>query len=152
MKNVNNQRPPVMLMLQGVPCSGKTTWAKEFVQDKPGWIRVNRDDIRLMCGKYWIPSREDLISKYEESMVNIALAHNYNVIIDATNLNTETISKWRRIASNFAAKFETKEFIISYEEAVKRDKNRDLQVGEDTIRMFYRKYHPDMLKQELDEL
>lgn len=37
-------------------------------------------------------------------------------------------------------------------EAIKRDKNRDLQVGEDTIRMFYRKYYPEMLQTELDEL
>ncbi len=108
--------------------------------------------MRLMCGKYWTPAREDLISKYEESMINIALAHNYNVIIDATNLNPKTLNKWRRIASNFAAKFETKEFFISFKEAVKRDKNRDLQVGEDTILGFYRKYYPEQLKQELDEL
>lgn len=105
-----------------------------------------------MCGKYWVPSREDLISKYEESMINIALAHNYNVIIDATNLNPKTLNKWKRIASNFVAKFETKEFFISFKEAVKRDKNRDLQVGEDTILGFYRKYYSEQLKQELDEL
>lgn len=41
---------------------------------------------------------------------------------------------------------------MSYNEAVKRDKNRDLQVGEDTIRMFYRKYYPNVLKEELNEL
>ena len=105
-----------------------------------------------MCGKYWVPSREDLISKYEESMINIALVHNYNVIIDATNLNPKTLNKWQRIAFNFAAKFETKEFFISFKEAVKRDKNRDLQVGEDVILGFYRRYYPERLKQELDEL
>lgn len=147
-----NKDAPVMLVLQGCPASGKSTWAKEFVQDKPNWVRINRDDIRLMCGKYWTPTREDLISKYEESMINIALAHNYNVIIDATNLNPKTLNKWQRIASNFAAKFETKEFFIPFKEAVKRDKNRDLQVGEDVILGFYRKYYPERLKQELDEL
>ena len=105
-----------------------------------------------MCGKYWVPSREDLISAYEESLISIALNRKYNVIIDATNLNHETISKWRRIASNFNAKLETKEFYVPFEEAVKRDKNRDLQVGEDVILGFYRRYYPERLKQELDEL
>lgn len=105
-----------------------------------------------MSGKYWVPSREALISAYEESLINIALNRKYNVIIDATNLNPETVSKWRRIASNFNAKLETKEFYVPFKEAVKRDKNRDLQIGEDVILGFYRRYYPERLKQELDEL
>ena len=105
-----------------------------------------------MCGKYWTPTREKLITAYEDSLVSIALNRKYNVIIDATNLNPKTMSRWRGIATNFNVKLETKEFYIPFKEAVKRDKNRDLQVGEDTIRMFYRKYYPNMLKQELNEL
>lgn len=108
--------------------------------------------MRLMCGKYWTPSRESLITAYEESLVSIALNRKYNVIIDATNLNPETMSRWRGIASNFNVKLETKEFYIPFKEAVKRDKNRDLQVGEDVILGFYRRYYPERLKQELDEL
>ena len=105
-----------------------------------------------MSGKYWVPSREALISTYEESLINIALNRKYNVIIDATNLNPETMSRWRRIASNFNAKLEMKEFYVPFKEAVKRDKNRDLQIGEDVILGFYRRYYPERLKQELDEL
>ena len=81
-----------------------------------------------------------------------ALEQGYNVIIDATNLNPKTRAKWEEIASNFDANIEYKEIVIPYKKAIKRDKNRDLQVGEDTIRMFYRKYYPDLLKQELDEI
>ena len=124
----------------GPPASGKTSWSKEFVKGKSTWIRVNRDDLRLMCGDYWIPSREKLINTLEET------------IIDATNLNPKTRAKWEEIASNFDANIEYKEIVIPYKEAVKRDKNRDLQVGEDTIRIFYRKYYPELLKQELDEI
>lgn len=148
----NNEGPPVILILQGPPASGKTTWSKQFCEDNPNWIRISRDDIRKMSGKYWVPSRESLISAYEESLISIALNRNYNVVIDATNLNPETMAKWRRIASIFNAKIETKEFFVPYLEAVKRDKNRDLQVGEDTIRNFYRRYYPDQLKEELNEI
>lgn len=148
----NNERLPVMLILQGPPASGKTTWSKQFCEDNPNWIRINRDDIRKMSGKYWVPSREALISAYEESLINIALNRKYNVIIDATNLNPETMSRWRGIAANFNVKLETKEFYVPFEEAVKRDKNRDLQIGEDVILGFYRRYYPERLKQELDEL
>lgn len=105
-----------------------------------------------MCGDYWIPSREELINILEESTVISALKKGYNVVIDATNLNPKTKRKWEEIASNFDANIEYKEILIPYEEAVKRDKNRDLQVGADTIRMFYRKYYPEMLQSELNEL
>ena len=49
--------------------SGKTSWSKEFVKGKSTWIRVNSDDLRLMCGDYWIPSREKLINTLEETTI-----------------------------------------------------------------------------------
>ncbi len=105
-----------------------------------------------MCGDYWVPSREKLISIYEELMIKEALANGYNVIIDDTNLNPKIKAKWEKLAADFNAKLEYKEFIIPYKEAIKRDKDRNLQIGEDTIRMFYRKYYPDLLSQELHEI
>lgn len=41
-----------ILVLQGPPASGKSTFAKEFVKDKPDWIIVSRDEIREGTGKY----------------------------------------------------------------------------------------------------
>lgn len=105
-----------------------------------------------MCGNYWVPSREKLISIYEKLMIEEALTNGYNVVIDATNLNPKTKDKWEELASKFDAELQYKEILVPYKEAVKRDKNRDLQVGEDTIRTFYRKYYPELLAQELDEI
>ena len=49
-----------LLILQGIPGSGKSTWARKFIKDKSkSWIIVNRDAIRDMLGNYWIPSREN---------------------------------------------------------------------------------------------
>ena len=98
-----------------------------------------------MCGDYWVPSREYLISIYEELMIKNALANNYNVIIDATNLNPKTKNKWENIAKEYNAEVEYKEFIVPYKTAIERDKNRLLKVGEDTIRMFYKKYYKHLL-------
>ena len=134
-----------VIILQGPPASGKSTWAKEFMKEKTQWIRVNRDNIRLMCGDYWVPSREHLISIYEELMIRNALENNYNVIIDATNLNPKTKSKWENIAAEYNAEVEYKEFIVPYEIAIERDKNRSLKVGENTIYTFYKKYYKHLL-------
>ena len=52
-----------ILILRGLQGSGKTTFAKEWVNKDPeSRVRFNRDDIRNMLGKYWVPKRESLIT------------------------------------------------------------------------------------------
>ena len=43
-----------LLVLQGVPAAGKTTWAKEFMGSHMNWVRVNRDEIRMNMNDTWI--------------------------------------------------------------------------------------------------
>lgn len=47
-----------LIILQGIPGSGKTTYARQFCKDHDNYVRVNRDDIRNMLGEYWVPKRE----------------------------------------------------------------------------------------------
>ena len=49
-----------LVILSGIPCSGKSTWAKQFIKGKTDWVIVNRDSIRLSRGDYWIPSQESI--------------------------------------------------------------------------------------------
>lgn len=35
-----------LIILQGAPAAGKSTWAREFVKGKKDWVIVNRDSIR----------------------------------------------------------------------------------------------------------
>lgn len=45
-------------IIWGLPASGKSTWAKQWVLEDPEHrVRINQDDIRLMLGKYWVPKR-----------------------------------------------------------------------------------------------
>lgn len=133
-----------IIVLQGIPCSGKTTWGRSFVKGKTDWAIVNRDSIRLGRGDYWIPTQEDYITKLEEYAIKEALYSNLNVIIDATNLNPATIDKWNRIAKETNSEIEFKFFDISVKEAIARDTQRGLSggisVGESVIRTFYNKY------------
>jgi predicted kinase len=45
--NRNNEKLEVLVLI-GIPGSGKSTWAKDFVSNNSDWIRVNRDDFRDM--------------------------------------------------------------------------------------------------------
>ena len=37
-----------VLILIGIPGSGKSTWSTEFVKENKDWVRINRDDFRFM--------------------------------------------------------------------------------------------------------
>ena len=89
-----------LLILQGIPASGKSTFAKQWVEEDPKTrVIVNRDSIRRGLGVYWVPSRETLVSSIEEHSVYEALDMGYNVCLDATNLNLKFLEKWVEIAS-----------------------------------------------------
>ena len=128
-----------LLILSGIPASGKSTYAKQWVEEDPKTrVIVSRDSIRRGLGVYWVPSREDLVSTIEEFIVSEALLSGYNVVLDATNLNPLYLKNWTDLVNMIdkAIKIEYKKFDISLE----RDKNREFPVGEKVINQFYNKY------------
>ena len=131
-----------VLFTKGLPASGKSTWAKEFCSKNIDWIRVSRDDIRNMRGKYWIPKQEKLITAIERSCILVALGFEKNVVVDATNLNEGFKNNLiELIKSHYPdTEIETKYFEIDVDEAIKRDLKRDASVGEAVIRGMYDKY------------
>lgn len=144
-----------IIALQGVPASGKTTWANEFVKNKKDWVIVSRDAIREASGNYWVPEREDYITKVEFSQIKTALEENLNVIIDDTNLNPKTIEKLKNLAEECKVEIEFKLFKISYEEALARDEERRKKgkraVGKQTLRSFFKRYFPEDLCKLVDD-
>src|SRR5688572_17010867 len=75
-----------LIICKGLPGSGKSTFAKTWVNENPtSRIRVCRDDIRRMLGPYWVTSRETLVTCIENSIIVDSLLEGYDVIIDATN-------------------------------------------------------------------
>ena len=137
-----------ILVLQGPPASGKSTWAREFTQGKADWVIVNRDSLREGRGDYWIPSQEDYITDLEEFSIKSAIKRGYNVIIDATNLNPKTQEKWKKIANESKSTLEFKEFYIPFKEALERDSKRERSVGEKVLKRFYKQYYSDRLAKE----
>ena len=133
---------PKLLILQGIPASGKSTFAREWVNEDPSnRIIVNRDSIREMLGPYWMPSREKLVTGIEDDVITNGLFQGYDVCVDATNLNPKTVRKLMSYENYNDCEIEFKYFKISLEEAIERDKNRSRSVGEKVIRDFYKKYY-----------
>lgn len=116
-----------VVICRGLPASGKTTWAKRFAERHPDtWIRLNMDDIRNMMGKYWVDDREPLVRSifdriYKECLMN----KNYNIILDNTNLAESSLMDRELDAENFGFEVYEKDFNLSEEECIRRDKIRN---------------------------
>ena len=91
-----------VIICQGLPASGKSTWAKKWVsEDSAHRVRFNRDDVRNMLGTYWVPSREDLINSIYDSFMNEAMLAGYDIVLDNMNLNEKTVSEIQEYVREF---------------------------------------------------
>jgi len=119
-----------LLILVGTPGSGKSTFARYFLRTEDNWIRVNRDDFRLMQfgDSLMIPFYEERISKMVEASVLTLLKSDTNVIIDATNTSLRTIQDMIHTYTEYAD-ISFKVFDLPVDELVKRCDKRYEETG-----------------------
>lgn len=152
-----------LIVLQGPPCSGKSTWAKEYIKYAHNTVIVSRDSFRLhLCGgdttnmfKSMNNVREDLITKMESESITEALKAGFDVVVDATNLNPKTVNRMYKLADGAGLSrtdIEFKEFYIPFKEAVERDLARKEAgghyVGKHVIQRFYERYYAEKYAEE----
>ena len=137
---------PTLLMLRGLPASGKTTYTKVILSANPlsdpewrEWRRVNKDEIRerLFGPDYeWSRDIEKATIAEEDRLIVELLGLGFNVIVDDTNLTDHHEERCRRIAASMKAEFKIKDFNESIDECIARDALRDgrAKVGEKAIR------------------
>lgn len=149
-----------ILILRGLQGSGKTTFAKEWVSKDPeSRVRFNRDDIRNMLGKYWVPKREPLITDVYMDFLKRAMTSQYDIVIDNMNLNEKYIeeikskvkdfNEWVRNIKDFEPyEVEIKDFFnVPLTTCIERDALRDNPIGENVIRATYDKYKDIIMKE-----
>src|SRR5574343_600920 len=108
-----------IIMLKGLPASGKSTWAKEQVDLGKGKVkRVNKDDLRAMLDNgRWSKANEKDVLDYRNCVVVNTILAGQTVIVDDTNLSPKHEAELRKIAYEHVAEFEVKEFKIAPTEA-----------------------------------
>ena len=131
-----------LIICRGIPASGKTFWAKQWVLEDPEHrVRFNNDDIRNMLGKYWVPSREPMVAAMKDSFVEEAILLRLDMVVDNMNLNNKEIEYWKNWANLHNYDLEFKNFFDTpLSVCIERDKTRDPQVSEKIIRNFYNNY------------
>lgn len=139
-----------MLILRGLPASGKTTHAKEL--EAKGWVRVEKDEIRkdgrlFRDGEYnHKRGDEQIVLKERNRMIREALGTGRNVVSSDTNLNPKHVSGMSSIAREFGATIEQKDFLdVPLAELIERDSKREEKsVGEQVIRGMYHDFVKEM--------
>ena len=150
---------PKIILCRGIQGSGKTTWARKWVLEDPEHrVRFNNDDIRNMLGKYWVPSREDLVKSLRSVFLLNSMSYGFDIVIDNMNLNPKELEYYNRVLDGWnnpewatpdvvkpKYSLEFKNFFTPLQECIERDSKRPNPIGEEVIRKTYEKYK-DILK------
>lgn len=128
-----------VIICQGLPASGKSTWAKEQIKKEPSrWKRINRDDLRAMINdSHFDRKNEEFIRNVQEQLLRATLIEGYDVILDNTSLVPQTVKKLHKVCASIGdVKVIHKTFPVDIEECIRRNNLREgkAKVPEKVIR------------------
>lgn len=129
-----------LVLTVGLPGSGKSTWAKQWVAEDPARrARVNRDDLRTMLRGELIWGDRDLeeqVTAAQRAAVAALLAAGVSVVVDDTNLNPARRNILVSIGQAAGADVVIHRMDTPIEECIRRDALRPphQRVGEAVIR------------------
>jgi predicted kinase len=138
-----------VIMMRGLPGSGKSTYAKKMVAEAPNtYKRINRDDLRAMFdNSHWSQGNEKFVKQVRDLLIVKALEEGKHVIVDDTNLSSTNETRIRQLVQEFNKKHndtvqvEVKEMEATLQECIARDAKRPKPVGAKRIRDMHRQFY-----------
>lgn len=134
-----------LILTKGLPASGKTTWAKEYIQKYPETVNLCKDDLRLQFGS--TNKREKRVIKLRDFLTEYHFSQGYSVIWSDTNLNPVHLRRANELAEQHQAKLVIQDFThVTLTECIRRDLVRPNSVGQQVIEQMYYQYldRPDL--------
>ena len=133
-----------LVVLRGLPGSGKTTFAKQLV-DRFGYKRFNKDDLKEMLDNgFYSRKNEAFITEVMYTMITMALKNKFDVIVDNVNFHPYHLRRCTDIAEKSEAELVIHNFEASLEVCIERDLQRTKgRVGKETIEKIYNKWFVD---------
>ncbi len=131
-----------LIVLVGLPASGKSTFAKTFCELHKNYIRLNRDDIRGMFGvlNSFTKENENLVVESQLTLIEKAYKKGFSVILDNTNFNPDVFKKIDVLNIKYDVDVEFKYFDVSVSECLRRNSERERKVPDEIIHNMYNKW------------
>lgn len=137
-----------VLILKGLPASGKSTFARQLLDENKGaWKRLNKDELRAMLdNSEHSKENEKFVEKVRDIMLVEALKAGKSVIVDDTNLSDRPIERITQVVQKYnkdtgeEVKIEFKIMETSLEVSLVRDAKREKKVGDAVIMRMYKQH------------
>jgi predicted kinase len=128
-----------VIILIGPPGCGKSTAAKEFIKLNPSYVRVNRDDLRMMLrNEQMLDNKsEEILTDIQNNIIINFLSRGKNVIIDNTNLKEKYLKELINVCSDYCDDIIFNIFDTKIETCIERNNNREQKVPIDVIKKMF---------------
>lgn len=137
-----------VIILRGLPASGKSTLAKTLVAENKGmYKRLNKDELRAMLdSSHHTTHNEKFVERVRDLMLIEALKDGKHVIIDDTNLSDRPVERIRNLVQKYCkdtgdqVQVDVRTIEASLEECIDRDRQRAQPVGREVILRMHRQH------------
>ena len=138
-------------MTRGLPGSGKSTWAREYIKDDVlNIVIINNDSLRKMFNDsyWWYDDRirrntESFVIQARDELICLALRNGKSIVLDETNLHPKSEEHVRELLAQheLTADIEIMDFTsVPLETCLQNDMKREKSVGESVIKRMYNQY------------
>lgn len=143
---------PTLILLVGIPGSGKTTYAKKYIEEHPGTVHLTSDGIRKeLHGDESIQDNPGEVFAIMQKRAIAGLDFGYSVIYDATNITRKDRAGIIGACPKFA-KIECHIVWAQIEVCIERDAARKRTVGKEVIDRMLKRFQAPYYDEGIHEI
>ena len=143
---------PSLILLVGIPGSGKTTYAEKYIEEHPGVAHLSSDKIREeLWGNEATQGDNNEVFSLMQSRAIEALNNGQSVVYDATNITRKDRSYIISLCPKFV-KIECHIVWAPIEVCIERDAARERTVGKEVIDRMLKRFQAPYYDENIHEI